>query len=100
MRKSNLFLSYLGIAIALFFLMFAHASWERNKAAPVLEDKREMVAKLELTDLCLFTEARYTRHPVMADLNTAFQDYPMSFEHYPTGSLVPPPAHMERKRQP
>ena len=49
-------------------------------------------------DLCLFTEARYTRHPVMADVNSLFQDSPLSLEHYPTGSLMAPPAHLERRR--
>ena len=44
-----------------------------------------------LTDLALFPEARYTRHPSMADLHTAFQDAPMSFEHFPAGVFVPRP---------
>lgn len=43
-----------------------------------------------LTDLALFTEARYARHLSQADLASAFQDGPMSFEHFPVGSLTPP----------
>jgi len=50
-----------------------------------------MVQQLQLTDLCLFTEARYTRHPSMADLHSAFQDHPLALEHFPSGSLTPPP---------
>ena len=50
--------------------------------------------RLELTDLCLFTDARYARHPSMADLHTAFQDSPMSVEHFPSGTLVLPPPHL------
>jgi hypothetical protein len=42
----------------------------------------------------LFTEARYTRHPSQADLHSAFQDHPMAFEHFPTGSLIGPPPHL------
>jgi hypothetical protein len=49
---------------------------------------------LELTDLCLFTDAQYTRHPAVAVLNTPFQDYPLSFEHFPSGSLSGPPPHL------
>ncbi len=45
-----------------------------------------------LTDLALFTEARYTRHPAMADLHTAFQDDPMSFDHFPSAAFAPRPA--------
>jgi len=50
-----------------------------------------MVKTLMLTDLCLFTEARYTRHLSQADLNTAFQDHPLSLEHFPSGSFTQPP---------
>lgn len=61
-----------------------------------LENRRllmmsEMVDDLELTDLSLFTEARYTRHLSQADQHSAFQDHPLSFEHFPSGSLVMPP---------
>jgi hypothetical protein len=55
-----------------------------------------VVQRYGLTDLCLFTDARYTRHPAMADLNTPFQDYPMSFEHFPSGSFLTPPQHLTR----
>jgi hypothetical protein len=52
--------------------------------------KRELVRYLKLTDLSLWTEARYTRHPSQADVFTAFQDSPSSFEHFPAGSIVGP----------
>ncbi len=51
----------------------------------------DLAARLGLTDLALFTEARYTRHPSMADLHSAFQDHPLALEHFPSGSLVAPP---------
>ena len=50
----------------------------------------DLVHRLTLTDLALFTEARYTRHPSLADLASPFQDHPMALEHFPSGSLVPP----------
>jgi len=53
-----------------------------------------MVERLQLTDLCLFTEARYTRHLSQADLHTPFQDSPMSVEHFPAGSLAGPPKRL------
>lgn len=55
---------------------------------------RELVRELGLTDLCLFTEARYTRHITQADLFSAFQDHPFSIEHFPSGSILPPPRHL------
>lgn len=57
-----------------------------------------LVGQVGLTDLALFTEARYARHPSMADLHTAFQDNPMSFEHFPSGSFVPFPETLGRGR--
>jgi len=91
MRKSDLFLTYLAINILLLFLVFTHASLRERADMESLKEKVEMVERLELTDLCLFTEANYTRHLSQADLHTPFQDSPMSLEHFPSGSLVAPP---------
>lgn len=74
-----------------FGLMFIHASFRTGKDAPFLREKGEMVKRFELTDLCLFTEASYTRHLTQADLHTPFQDSPVSLEHFPSGSMVMPP---------
>ena len=56
----------------------------------LLEPAQSLVRRLGLSDLALFTEARYTRHPVQADLHSAFQDHPLALEHFPSGSLIPP----------
>ena len=56
-----------------------------------MEGMERMAENLTLTDLCLFTEARYTRHPSQADLQAPFQDHPAALEHFPSGSLVRPP---------
>ncbi|WP_205563272.1 hypothetical protein [Cohaesibacter haloalkalitolerans] len=58
---------------------------------------RSLVQQLGLSDLTLFTEARYTRNPSMADLSTAFQDHPVSLDHFPTGSLIGPNLHFSSK---
>lgn len=44
-----------------------------------------------LTDPALFNEARYARHASQADRHAAFQDHPLALEHFPAGSLMPPP---------
>jgi hypothetical protein len=95
-RKSNLFFLYLAINIILLLLMFVHASFKRNTEVRFIKEKAEMVKRLGLTDLCLFTEASYTRHLSQADLHTAFQDSPMSFEHFPSGSLAAPPPGLRK----
>ncbi|MCD6186919.1 MAG: hypothetical protein J7K09_02040 [Desulfuromusa sp.] len=55
-----------------------------------LTAKRQLVKALGITDLSLCSEARYTRHPSQADLFSPFQDFPAAFEHFPTGSIIPP----------
>ncbi len=96
MRKSNYFLLYVAINIVLLFLIFTHASFKRKAALESLGEKTELVNQLQLTDLCLFTEASYTRHLSQSDFNTPFQDSPMSLDHFPSGSLVGPPRNGKR----
>jgi hypothetical protein len=77
--------------VLLLSVMFLHASWRQKKDREVLESKRMMVVALKLTDLCLFTDARYIRHLSQTDLHTPFQDHPGALEHFPSGSIVSPP---------
>ena len=72
-------------------LMIVHAKMNEGTTEQSLIEKAALVKSLKLTDLCLFTEARYTRHMTQADLNTPFQDHPLSLEHFPSGSLTQPP---------
>ena len=69
-RKSNLFLFYIALNAAAFVLLLAHAHLKRETVMPALRDKAVLAERLELTDLCIFTDARYTRNPSMADLHT------------------------------
>jgi len=96
MRKSSLFLIYIILNILFLILLFTHASFEKKKDMQFLREKMEMVSKLQLADLCLFTEASYTRHLSQADLHTPFQDSPTSLEHFPSGSLVGPPRSLRK----
>ena len=94
LRRSNIFL---GIATALILGlagMALHASRAVRAAQPALARNAALARQLDLTDLCLFTEASYTRNPSMADLSTPFQDSPLSLEHFPSGALVEPPPHL------
>ena len=50
-----------------------------------------VVSSLGLTDLCLATEARYTRHPAVSDPMAPFMDHPGAIDHFPTGSFWAPP---------
>ncbi|MEO5357194.1 MAG: hypothetical protein H7844_07845 [Nitrospirae bacterium YQR-1] len=64
-----------------------------------LDAKRELVRQLTLTDVAIWTEARYTRHPSQSDFFSAFQDFPSSIDHFPAGSIVPPGMFNERNQK-
>ncbi len=91
MRKSDYLLIFFSICLLPFIATFLDASRGQDRASPALERKASMVHELGLTDLALFTEARYTRHISQSDLHSAFQDHPMSLEHFPSGSMFLPP---------
>ncbi|NTV14990.1 MAG: hypothetical protein HGA96_13840 [Desulfobulbaceae bacterium] len=65
---------------------------DRQARAASGQRSAEVVKELGLTDLCLFTEARYTRNPSQADFHAPFQDHPLAMEHFPAGALTSPPA--------
>ena len=76
--------------------MLVHAVLRQREGVEVLERMRMMVGALQITDLCLFTDARYIRHLSQTDLNTPFQDHPGALEHFPSGSLVAPPSTLTK----
>jgi hypothetical protein len=92
MRPAHRVLIVLTLAVGSFVLTFVDAARLRTGNETASANMRQLVERLGLTDPVLFTEARYTRHPTQADLQSAFQDHPVALEHFPTGSLVPPPA--------
>ena len=73
-----------------------HAKLVRGWHEARLERMAGLVRALGLTDPALFTAARYVRHLSQADLFSPFQDAPASLEHFPSGALVLPPAHLGR----
>ena len=97
MRNSSLFFIYISSGAILLSLLLVHASFSERVQQANLDEKALLVKVLKLTDLCLFTEARYTRHLSQADLNTAFQDHPMSLEHFPSGSFTQSPEKMSKR---
>lgn len=60
----------------------AQQSWQDERPHAL-----SLTAALGLTDLCIATEARYTRHPALTDPMAPFMDHPGSLEHFPSGSF-------------
>jgi hypothetical protein len=91
MRASTRFLVFLLAAGAGLAGAAWHASASQARRAEEVERRAALVRRLGLTDLALFTEARYTRHLSQADRFTPFGEHPAALEHFPSGSLVAPP---------
>lgn len=96
MRPAHRVLTVLALAAGCFALSFADAARLRAAGSADSAATLRLAGQLGLTDLALFTEARYTRHPSQADLHSAFQDHPVALEHFPTGSFVTPPVGLLR----
>lgn len=88
LRPSSFMIGALLLLGAGMLAVFVHAYSSTDNG---LAARARLVGQLGLTDLAIFTEARYTRHPSQADLHSAFQNHPMSLDHFPSGSLVSPP---------
>ncbi len=95
-RRSSLFLAVTLVQAALLGLCFLHAASADEAARPAVTRMAATVKTLGLTDLCLFTDASYTRHLALADGHAPFQEHPVSFEHFPAGSLAGPPERRGR----
>jgi hypothetical protein len=96
LRASSAFFAGTGILALTWLSLLAGGEYRRVAQQPAIERTAALVKRLELTDLCLFTEASYTRHLALADRHTPFQDDPLSMEHFPTGSLAGPPEHLRK----
>lgn len=76
------------LALTLVLLDAGRLAVQRDAAG---HRSQALARTVQLTDPALFTEARYARHASQADRHAAFQDHPMALEHFPAGSLMPPP---------
>ena len=87
--------AFVAVTLAQVIVLAAMILWSadaaRVRAEAEIPEKRELVERLELTDLAIWTEARYTRHPSQADHFAPFQDGPSALEHFPAGSVVMAP---------
>jgi len=55
-----------------------------------ITELQALVGELGISDLCLTTEARYTRHLAVSDSLAPFMDHPGAIDHFPSGSFFYP----------
>ncbi len=87
---------FLGLCLLLLMSILMQAGYVTQGDLALLRQKAQVVKNLGLTDLCLSTEARYTRHPSQADWHTALQSHPLALDHFPSGSIIGPPATLQK----
>ena len=97
-RPIHFFVLLLGTLCILNISLY-YVSFQRQ--AHLLDDASifdVVTSGLGLTDLCISTEARYTRHPAVSDPMAPFMDHPGAIEHFPSGSFwTPPQRHSESR---
>lgn len=96
MRNSTIYLLFTSVILCAMALIGLHARQGMSEAHKHRSYRSQLVKELRLTDICLFTEARYTRHLSMSDDHAPFQDHPVALEHFPSGALTLPPLLTQR----
>jgi len=87
-KKSAIFFSIqILLAFILTVFIFQPLKWESST-------RREIAKQLMLTDLCLTTESRHTRHLSSADFLAPFQDFPGGPDHYPSSLFIQFPSEI------
>ncbi|MDR3557750.1 MAG: hypothetical protein P4L55_23580 [Syntrophobacteraceae bacterium] len=95
MRKSDVFFIWVGMNLVLAGAALTHSHTTKSPVLEAIRQQALLVKELGLTDLCLSTEASYTRFPAVADLHAPFQDHPVCLEHFPSGSFISPPPALQ-----
>lgn len=97
MRRSVLYLWLTTTGLGLLFgLLLIHPALTHSAAEQRIILQRQLTTRLGLTDVCLFTEAPYLRHPNLADRFTPFQNHPLALSHFPSESFLAPPVHVRQ----
>ena len=80
----------IALLISVLVFLVAAGNFANRRVVPVRRCNQQLVQVFELTDLSIWTGARYTRHLSQADVFSAFQDGMGALEHFPEGTLAPP----------
>ena len=88
--RYRLFGCLIMLEVLVLVLLVAAGHFTAGRMTAVRRCNRQLVQVFELTDLSIWTEARYTRHLSQADVFSAFQDSMGALERFPAGALAPP----------
>lgn len=88
MHRAITFIIIVLILSLLTAAIFYDAATAKKSEAFIIKERAAIAKQLKAVDLCLSTEARYTRHIVQSDIFSPFQDSPSAKEHFPSGALL------------
>ena len=97
MRPSSALFIFLLLLIFIDGLLYLHSERLAGDIKKEEAVQAVAVAGLGLTDLCVATEARYTRNPAVSDPMAPFMDHPGAIEHFPSGSFWNAPTNKGRE---
>lgn len=99
MRPSLILLTILLSLLLIDSGLYFHIQSNRSVDQQFQHIRAITTAAIGLTDLCVSTEARYTRHPAVSDSLAPFMDHPGAIEHFPSGSFWIPPTRQSPEEQ-
>lgn len=86
--RARLFLIFTGVQLLILVILFVtplKGSRRTNYA-----QKKQVLQRFSLTDYCLSTESRHTRHINFPEVIAPFQDLPGYHDHFPSSSFFKP----------
>lgn len=84
------------IELALLFGLVIQAQYIASNGEERFNSKKCIARSLLLTDICLVTESRHTRHISQPEPISPFQDLPGFYDHFPSSTFLSPPIYFGR----
>jgi hypothetical protein len=78
---------YLSLTLLLLSALVAMLLYRPDALGTRLDERKVLARTLLLSDFCLSTESRHTRHANFPELIAPFQDFPAYYEHFPSSSF-------------
>lgn len=91
MRPSYLFIATVFSVAVCAICVTGQIEARQDRVSQIYSAAAKIVTDLGLSDLCLSTEARYTRNPVATDKLVVVMDHPGGIDHFPSTLFWAPP---------
>lgn len=93
--KMYIFVTVMLMVIFTVFVFYSHTVVSNDQRLP---EQAKIVRLLHITDMCVTTESRHTRHIALPEPAAPFQDIPGFLDHFPTSTFFWPPPQLINKQ--